>query len=185
MKKQSNFKTGMIFIAIASTLCTVILFILHGICDVGLVKTFAITTLTIAFHFDSRLLIGNIMPLFKHKINPNAPYFQLKKGEEKIYKKLNVKSWKSKVPTYDPDEFDIKKHSVDEIIINTCNSEIIHTLNIFISYIPVLFSIWFDSLPVFIITSVLASIYDLQFVILQRYNRPRLIKIAHKKERKL
>ncbi|MDE5569406.1 MAG: hypothetical protein K2I82_01975 [Ruminococcus sp.] len=40
-------------------------------------------------------------------------------------------------------------------------------------------------MPVFIITSVFASIYDLQFVILQRYNRPRLIKIAYKKERKL
>lgn len=183
MKKQSNFKTAMISIAAVSTLCTVILFIIYKIYGASILKTLAITSLTIAFHFDSRLLIGNIMPLFKHKINPNAPYFQLKKSEEILYKKLNVKSWKSKVPTYDPDEFDIKKHSVDELIVNTCNSEIIHTLNIIISYIPILFSIWFDSLPVFIITSVLASIYDLQFVILQRYNRPRLFKLLNRKSK--
>ncbi len=181
MKNQNNFKTIMLSAAAVSTLCTAVLFTVYIIYSANIIKVLAITFLTIAFHFDSRLLIGNILPLFKRSINPNAPYFQLKKGEEKLYKKLNIKRWKSKAPTYDPNEFDIKKHSVDEIIVNTCNSEIIHTLNFIISYIPILFSVWFDSLPVFIITSLLASVYDLQFVILQRYNRPRLFKLLNRK----
>ncbi len=36
----------------------------------------------------------------------------------------------------------------------------------------------FGTLPVFLATSVFTAICDLSFVILQRYNRPRIIKIA-------
>ncbi|MDE6781517.1 MAG: hypothetical protein K2J40_08675 [Ruminococcus sp.] len=145
----------------------------------------AVTSMTFAYHFDIRLIIGHIIILFKEKINTDSRYFKVSETEKNIYKKLNIKSWKSRVPTYNPDEFDIKKNSIEQLIINCCNSEIVHTVNIFASYIPILFSIRFGSLPVFIITSVSASIYDLQFVLLQRYNRPRLIKYAHKKEKNL
>ena len=78
----------------------------------------AITSLTIAFHFDIRLIIGNIVPKFKNKININHSYYKLKKFEEKIYSKIKVKKWKSKIPTYDPDEFNTEKNSLGEIIVN-------------------------------------------------------------------
>ncbi|MDE5558828.1 MAG: hypothetical protein K2J32_14270 [Ruminococcus sp.] len=185
MKNHVNFKKVMHTLSFASTLLTIILFALNNFINSGILLALAVTSMTSAYHFDIRLIIGYIIPLFKGKINVDSRYFKVSETEKNIYKKLNVKKWKSRVPTYNPDEFDIKKNSIQQLIINCCNSEIVHTANIFVSYIPILFSIWFNSLFVFIITSVLASIYDLQFVILQRYNRPRLIKSAYKKEENL
>lgn len=182
MKNQSNFKKVMQTLSFVSTLLTIILFALNNLINSGILLALAITSMTFAYHFDIRLIIGHIIILFKGKINVDSRYFKVSETEKNIYKKLNVKNWKSRVPTYNPDEFDIKKNSIEQLIINCCNSEIVHTVNIFASYIPILFSIWFNSLPVFIITSVLASIYDLQFVILQRYNRPRLIQTAEKRK---
>lgn len=183
MKNKSNFKTGMYFIASVSTLLTVILFVVNHFISAEILLTLAVTSMTIAYHFDIRLIIGNIVPLFKEKINADSRYFQVSETEKSIYRKFNLKKWKSGVPTYNPDEFDIKKNSIEGLIINGCNSEIVHTANIVASYIPIVFSVWFNSLPVFVITSVLASIYDLQFVALQRYNRPRLLKIAEKRKK--
>lgn len=60
-----------------------------------------------------------------------------------------------------------------QLIVNTCNSEIIHTVNVFVSFAPIFFAIPFGELPVFIITFVLTGICDLRFVMLRRYNRPR------------
>lgn len=185
MKNHISFKKVMYIISFMSTLLTIILFTANNFISSGILLTLAVTSMTFAYHFVIRLIIGYIITLFKRKINVDSRHFKVSETEKNIYKKLNVKNWKSKVPTYNPDEFDIKKNSIQQLIINCCNSEIVHTVNIFASYIPILFSIWFNSLPVFIITSVLASIYDLQFVILQRYNRPRLIKSAHKKEKNL
>lgn len=170
-------------VSFASSLLTVILFAINNFIDSAILLALAVTSMTVAYHFCIRLIIGNIIPLFKAKINPESKYFQVSETEKSIYKKLNIKSWKSGVPTYNPNEFDIKKNSVEQLIINCCNSEIVHTANIFASYIPILFSIWFNSLPVFVVTSVFASVYDLQFVILQRYNRPRLLKIAEKRKK--
>lgn len=181
MKNQSNFKKVMYTVSFVSALLTVILFAVNNFINSAILLALAVTSMTVAYHFCIRLVIGNIIPLFKAKINADSRYFKVSETEKSIYKKIKIKDWKSGVPTYNPDEFDIKKNSVEQLIINGCNSEIVHTANIFASYIPMLFSIWFNSLPVFIITSVLASIYDLQFVVLQRYNRPRLIKIAYRK----
>lgn len=185
MKNQSSFKKVMHTLSFVFTLLTVILFTANNFVNSGFLLSSAVTCMTFAYHFDIRLIIGYIIPLFKEKINVDSRYFKVSETEKNIYKKLNVKNWKSKVPTYNPDEFDIKKNSIEQLIINCCNSEIVHTANIFASYIPILFSIRFGSMPVFIITSVLASIYDLQFVVLQRFNRPRLIKSAYKKEKTL
>lgn len=177
MKKWNTFKKIMVISAISTSIFTILFFALYKIIGIEILKVLSITFLTIAFHFDIRLIIGNIVPLFKNKININSKYFKLKKYEEIVYKKIKVKSWKAKVPTYNDKEFDIKTHSLDEIVRNMCNSEIIHTIDLFISYIPLLLIICFGSPIVFTLTSILASLFDLQFVIIQRYNRPRVIKI--------
>lgn len=182
-RQMSKFSVLMNSISIVSTIFAAILWIIVKLTQSEIISMIAITFLTIAFHFDIRLLIGNIIPKYKNRININHKYYQTKQIEKKIYKKLKVKEWKSKVPSYDLDEFNINKCSIEEIIINMCNSEIIHSINFILSYIPIIFSIWFGEIEVFIITSVLASIYDLQFVILQRYNRPRFFRILNRKQK--
>ena len=52
-----------------------------------------------------------------------------------------------------------------------------------LSFVPVAFSVWFGSLGVFLITSFAAFLFDSVFVILQRYNRPRLMRLAGRGKR--
>jgi hypothetical protein len=44
-----------------------------------------------------------------------------------------------------------------------------------LSFLPSLAGIRFGAYPVFIITSVLAVAFDMMFVIMQKYNRPRIL----------
>lgn len=48
------------------------------------------------------------------------------------------------------------------------------------THIRILFTIWFGSLEVFIITSCLSALFDSIFVIMQRFNRPRLMRLVKK-----
>ncbi len=136
---------------------------------------FDITIIDIA---DSSLWYNN-----SDTVNINSNYYKLRKIEEKIYNIIKVKKWKTKAPTYEPDEINIDKYTIKEILVNMCNSEIIHTINTIVSYIPLIFIIWYGKPIVFVITSICASMYDLQFVAIQRYNRPRMMKIMERKEK--
>ena len=88
-----------------------------------------------------------------------------------------VKSWKDKMPTYDADTFSLELHSMEEIVMAMCQSEIVHVIIVVLSFVPLLFYIWFESFAVFLITSLLAAGFDMMFVVMQRYNRPRKIKL--------
>ena len=50
--------------------------------------------------------------------------------------------------------------------------------------LPIAAGVRFGAYPVFIITSVLAAACDMAFVVMQRYNRPRLIKLMELQKRK-
>ena len=49
---------------------------------------------------------------------------------------------------------------------------------------PIVAGVWFGAYPVFVITSILAAMFDLIFVMIQRYNRQRVIKLMKYKEGK-
>lgn len=73
---------------------------------------------------------------------------------------------------------------LDSVIRATCQAEVVHEIIIIVSFIPVVFSLWVGALPVFIITSFFgAAVCDLVFVVLQRYNRPRLIRLREAKNK--
>ena len=108
MKNHINFKKVMYIVSFTSALLTVILFAVNNFISSGILLALAVTSMTFAYHFVIRLIIGNIIALFKEKINVDSRHFKVSETEKNIYKILNVKSWKSKVPTYNPDEFDIR-----------------------------------------------------------------------------
>lgn len=82
--------------------------------------------------------------------------------------------------TYDPSCFDSKIHTWDEIAQAMCQAELVHELIILFSFLPIFTAIPFGALPIFVITSVLAACFDAMFVIMQRYNRPRVLKLIDK-----
>ena len=141
----------------------------------------AITFGTIFYHFAMRLAVGYIINTkFHNRMDYTKRWFREKNFEQALYKKLKVKKWKKLIPSFNPQDFRLDKHSAIEIIQVTCQSEIVHEIIMPLSFVPVIFSIWFGSTEVFLITSGISFIFDSIFVIVQRYNRPRLIRLVKK-----
>lgn len=157
-------------------------FALQRIIPSGLVLSLAITFSTIAYHFLMRLLVGLIYDkTLNNRVNYNLPWFQLRPFEDKLYARLCVKKWKNRMPTYDPDVFSPKKHSWDEIAQAMCQAELVHETIAVLSFLPLFTAIHWGDLPVFLITSVCAALLDLSFVIIQRYNRPRVLLLIRRR----
>lgn len=167
--------------AVISSLLMIVFFVIYKITDYHFWFPFIITFGTIAYHFIVRLTVGTVVDLImNNKADYNKKRYQVSSFEMKIYKKLNVKKWKNKMPTYDADLFDISKHSWEEIAQAGCQSEVVHETNAVLSFLPVIASVWFDSFWVFLITSVCGAAFDMMFVMMQRYNRIRILKIIAK-----
>lgn len=81
------------------------------------------------------------------------------------------------MPTYNPELFDISKHSWDEVLMTMSQSEIVHEIIFVLSFMPIIAIIWFGEPLAFIITSILSALFDLMFVIMQRYNRNRILRL--------
>lgn len=145
----------------------------------------AITAGTFAYHLLMRLAVGAAFDLLmNNRVDDRLGWFQLRRFEPKLYELLRVGQWKSGMPTYDPDAFDRHKHTWDEIAQAMCQAELVHEVIVVLSFLPVLASIWLGDTVIFALTSLLAAGFDMMFVIMQRYNRPRILKIvARMKER--
>lgn len=87
------------------------------------------------------------------------------------------------MPTFDPDTFDISKHTLEELVMASCQAEVVHTAICVLSFLPILGTVFFGSFLVFLLTSIFAFLIDLCFVIMQRFNRPRLISAIKFKEK--
>ena len=169
-------------ISIISLLLTICFFVLYRITDYRVLVPFAITFGTIAYHFIIRLMVGTVVNMIMHnRADYHKKWYRVGDFEMKLYQKMKVKKWKSKMPTFDEDTFDITKHSWDEIVQATCQSELVHEINVIFSFLAIVASVWFDSFWVFFITSMLGAMYDLMFVAMQRFNRTRILKMKRKK----
>lgn len=169
---------GMKVIALVSTLLTVLCMILYRCLQIELFFPLMITCGTTAYHFVMRLLAGwAINGMLHNQVDYRAKWFQISAAERKIYNRLKVKKWKGKMPTYDPDCFDPGLHSWDEIAQAMCQAELVHEVIMVLSFVPIFAAIPFGELWVFVITSVLAACFDGMFVIMQRYNRPRILRL--------
>ena len=128
-----------------------------------------------------RLTVGVAFNLFmKNRADYTGKWYQCRNWETKLYKWLRVKQWKSKLPSYQADYFDPKKHSWDEIAQAMCQAELVHEVIIVLSFVPILLSCWFGEFFVFLITSLGAAAFDMLFVMIQRYNRPRILKLINR-----
>ena len=63
-----------------------------------------------------------------------------------------------------------------------CGAEIVHEIILILSFLPLALVPVFGEFFVFLITSVCAAAVDGVFVMAQRYNRPRVVKIYRRKE---
>jgi hypothetical protein len=144
----------------------------------AVIQTLTITVGVTAYHFVMRLAVGVVVNLImKNKANHNNFWFREKVFEGKLFKIIGIKKWKKYIPSYSPDSFDVNKKTVEEIIGATCQAEIVHEIIMVFSLLPIILIPYFGAALAFIITSVLSALIDFAFVMLQRYNRPRLVKV--------
>ena len=178
---NSRFPGIMNVITVVTALTTAALAVTYHLVPHDWLLSAAITSGTPFYHFAMRLVVGSIVPPCIQK--PMARrWFTQKRFEPRMYAFLRVKQWKDHMPTYDPASFSLRHNSLERIVYNSCVSEAVHTVIVLFSFVPILFSLWWDALPVFLITSILAALFDSCFIIMQRYNRPRLVRILRKKE---
>lgn len=155
-------------------ICTVI----YHITDISIMETLAITFGVTAYHFVMRLSVANLINRrLNNQVDYTKKWFNVCPFETHLYRILKVKKWKPYMPTFQNDCFDIRLHSFEEIAGATCQAEIVHEVIVVFSFIPVILSKWFGSCEVFVITSFLAALIDMSFVMIQRFNRPRLLKM--------
>lgn len=144
----------------------------------------AITFATTFYHLAMRLCVGYAVDrVMQNRADPESRRFRIRSWEPGLYKRLGVRSWKMRLPTYSPASFSPRERTWRQIVMAGCQAEVVHTLIVVLSFLPVFAGLWFGAWIVFILTSLLAAGFDLLFVILQRYNRPRLLRMAKKEEK--
>ena len=184
-KKRIAMKKIIKIITIISFILTLLFSAVYFHTENSASLSLAITMGTTLYHFAMRLVVGFFYDrIMNNKVDIGRWWYQPKGFEAGLCRRLNVKNWKGIMPSYEPELFDPQKHTWNEIAQAMCQAELVHETIILLSFVPILFANLFGALPVFLITSVLSAAFDMIFVIMQRYNRPRVVRLMTKEKRK-
>lgn len=141
----------------------------------GVMLVFGVIMLNAAYQVITRLLVGTICEgVFENGIDSSAEWFKTGESEERLYSFLGIKRLKRNLPKFERTDFSLTRQSIQDIIDTGCEIEAEHEINILVSMLGVLFAIPFGETWVFVIFAVAAVLYDLLFIAVQRFNRPRL-----------
>lgn len=144
-----------------------------------------VTFLTTSYHFIMRIIVGESVTFFyrKREFHYECWWYQQHKFEQHFYKILKVKKWKKRAITAKPEQFDVKNRSFDELIHNMTQAEVSHEMIMVLSFVPLFFIHWYGAPAVFILTSIAACLVDFIFVMIQRYNRPRVLQMKKRRSK--
>lgn len=145
-------------------------------------STGLIASAMVVYHMFIRFFAPVVLWVFFRKIyDYRWKWYQPRPWESRLYRLLRVKRWKGRAITYDPREFSLRLHSLEEIVNNMCHAEAVHELTALFSLASAFFAIPLGGAAAFCTTALLAASVDLACVAIQRYNRPRLVKILERK----
>lgn len=184
---KSNFKAKMIFISELLLIGFVVFYAIFLFSRTN--GFFKITVLlgVLLYHFVMRLFVNWFCKNLKSRPwNNTNKWFRERNFEKPIYNVLNVGKWKDSVPNYDPDDFDIRSKKLSKIISNSCRVEVTHLAIIVLGFLPTLLPLFMSissgGFWVLFWISVVTGVLELPFVIVQRYNRPRMLKAFYNQE---
>ncbi len=156
----------------------------YALTSLGVLLSLAITCGTVFYHFAMRLLVAWAYDTAMHnRADLRRRRYRVSPREAALYEKLGVKKRKAGLPTAEPTLFDPRLHSWEEIAQAMCQAERIHAANALLSFLPIAAGTIFGAWPVFILTSLLSAAFDTLFVIEQRYNRHRVMRVIGKKNK--
>ncbi len=166
-------------IGITATIAAVSLILYHtGTCTAGWIFWTGFVCFTIMYHLWMRIIMGNVTKLWN--LTYTGRWFQEKRFEKKLYKILRVKKWKKSALTYNPELYNVKERTMTQIADATAKAETDHWINVLISFSTLLFALVWGHPWLLLITAVAAALFDSQFIVIQRYNRPRLQRLIEK-----
>ena len=167
-------------VVIIMLLCAAVCFVLYycSLVRHGAVLWVGVSAFTIVYHFKGRLIMGELTK--KWNIRYDHPFFRERKFERRLYKLLRVRDWRSKVLTYDPSAFDVKTRTYSEIAYAMSKAETDHWINELISLSTLLFGLIWGEMWIFALTCVIAMLFDAQFILVQRYNRPTVVRLINR-----
>ena len=169
--------------AALTTAVTILLVLLYRFHGANWLLVTAISFGTTAYHFIMRLIVGYVLPkVTQYDYDYKHPWFQPKCWESILYKFLRLKRWKGQLPTYAPEQFSLQINSLHRVIQNMCGAEVVHEIIMLLSFLPVLVIPIFGAPEAFWSTSIAAAFFDSLFVMAQRFNRPRLVRIYEKRK---
>lgn len=147
----------------------------------SIIEAITITIGVTLYQFTMRIAVGTVVNLImKNKANYKSVWFREKNFENKLYRLIRVRKWKKYVPTYVPATFDTTQKTVKDIVGATCQAEIVHEIIMVLSLLPIALIPFLGGAVAMIITSILSTMIDSVFVILQRYNRPKLVRVIRR-----
>ena len=170
-------------IALTAIIAAVFLYLYYsGLYKNDLVFWIGVVSFMVLYHFGLRVFMGELTKRFT--ISYEHPWFKERSFEKKLYKWLRVRKWKDKVLTFDPDAYDFKNRTLRQLATTMAKSETDHWINEVISLTSILFFFLFGNLPAFIISAVAAMVFDAQFIVVQRFNRPIVLRLMNRLEKR-
>lgn len=159
--------------------CFFIFLILYIVYQRTIFLTLYVTFMTLSYHFIMRCLVGETIDFLykKREFHYSSFWYKEHKFEKKLYLFFHIHKLKAKAITARPETFDLKKNSLEDLIHTITQAEIVHEIIIILSFLPCILIIWYGVPLVFILTSIFGALCDLFFVMIQRYNRPRVIRL--------
>ena len=132
-----------------------------------------------------RLGVGGCFDLLMGgRADLTRPWYRIRPWEVRLYERLGVKGWKGRMPAYDPALFDPAAHSWAEIAQAMCQAELVHETIALLSFLPLALIPLFGAAAVFLLTGLAGALFDLSFAVIQRYNRPRVLRLMERQARR-
>ncbi len=137
-----------------------------------------VITVNAAYQTVTRTLISTVCDgMFQEGINSSSEWFKTSEAEERLYEIVRIKSLKPNLPKTERTDFSLRTHGIQDIIDVGCEIEIEHEISIAVSILGTLVAIPFGYEWIFGIVAAGAVLYDMVYIAVQRYNRPRLEKV--------
>ena len=134
-----------------------------------------------------RLLVGWLFGRRKRPFDPENAWFRVRGWERRFFRFLRVKRWKRFLPTALPEQFSLREHTPEDVVQAMCRAELVHETSAALGFLSALLAFWSGDPSdawIFLGTSVPPALFDLVFVIAQRFNRPRMLAVQGKKEKR-
>ncbi len=140
----------------------------------------------VLYHVAVRVVVGIVMdkrPL--ETFNPLSTLFRPRSWEARLYKNLQVKVWKNNMPVFNSAKWDLRSRGVGEVLRAGCQAEAVHGLNIAFGFVAVFLGpvSGIPDVGVLLFAAVTAGAFELPFILIQRFNRPRLLRLAEREHR--